>query len=314
LVYTRKKQFLQQEWLKSVAQVELKQKELKSEVANSFFSYVNLNEKYQLLKKSDSIYGAYVQKAELRIRAGESTILEKITIENQRIQIANQLKQLNDALRYEELHFNFLLNTKSNYLPDVKIKKITVIGTMDPTSLAIHPKLKVLDAEIQSANAQVNLEKSKFYPSFSVGLISGTMYGFGADNNFYSYGSRFTAGQIGVSLPLFSKQGTNIKSSKINALIVQNNSILERNRIKNQLESAINQFKTQQQIVEEYQSKALPNATLIFETAQKQFVNGEIDYLQWAMLINQSISIQSEYQDALMRYNELAIELSNLLQ
>jgi len=314
LVYTRKKQFLQQEWLKSVAQVELKQKELKSEVANSFFSYVNLNEKYQLLKKSDSIYGAYLQKAELRIRAGESSILEKITIENQRIQIANQLKQLNDALRYEELHFNFLLNTKSSYLPDVKIKKITVIGSMDPTSLAMHPKLKVLDAEIQSANAQVNLEKSKFYPSFSVGLISGTMYGFGADNNFYSYGSRFTAGQIGVSLPFFSKQGTNIKSSKINALIVQNNSILERNRIKNQLESAINQFKTQQQILEEYQSKALPNATLIFETAQKQFVNGEIDYLQWAMLINQSISIQSEYQDALMRYNELAIELNNLLQ
>ena len=128
LVYTRKKQFFQQEWLKSLAQVELKQKELKSEVANSFFAYVNLNEKYHLLKKSDSIYGAYLQKAELRIRMGESTILEKITIENQRIQIANQVKQLMDALRFEVLHFNFLLNTKTNYLPDVKVKKLTVIS------------------------------------------------------------------------------------------------------------------------------------------------------------------------------------------
>jgi hypothetical protein len=32
------------------------------------------------------------------------------------------------------------------------------------------------------------------------------------------------------------------------------------------------------------------------------------------MLINQSISIQNEYQDTLMRYNELAIEILNLLQ
>jgi cobalt-zinc-cadmium resistance protein CzcA len=80
------------------------------------------------------------------------------------------------------------------------------------------------------------------------------------------------------------------------------------------LESLLNQYHTQQQIVEEFEIKALPNATLIFEIAQKQFVNGEIDYLQWAMLINQSILIQSEYQDTLMRYNELAIELINLLQ
>jgi cobalt-zinc-cadmium resistance protein CzcA len=57
---------------------------------------------------------------------------------------------------------------------------------------------------------------------------------------------------------------------------------------------------------------ALPNAKIIFETAQKQFVNGEIDYLEWAILINQSISIQSDYQDALMKYNELAIQINNM--
>ena len=174
--------------------------------------------------------------------------------------------------------------------------------------------MKVIEAEVQSATAQVKLEKSKLYPSFSIGAISGTMYGFGADNIFYTHSSRFTAGQIGLSLPLFSRQGSVIKASKINAVIAQNNAASEKHRLVNQLESVLNQFQTQQQIVEEFEIKALPNATLIFETAQKQFVNGEIDCLQWAMLINQSISIQNEYQDTLMRYNELAIEILNLLQ
>jgi cobalt-zinc-cadmium resistance protein CzcA len=57
------------------------------------------------------------------------------------------------------------------------------------------------------------------------------------------------------------------------------------------------------------EEKALPNAKIIFETANKQFSNGEINYLEWAMLINQSIAIQSDYQDSLMRYNELGIEM-----
>jgi cobalt-zinc-cadmium resistance protein CzcA len=313
-VYTRKKEYFHQEWLKSVAQVALKQKELTSEVAISYFTYINLNEKLNLLQKSDSIYGAYLQKAELRIRAGESSVLEKITIENQRIQISNQLKQLKNALYFEELHFNFLLNTKSKYLPFMKDKKVNVMGKIDPTLIHLHPKMKVIEAEVQSATSQVKLEKSKLYPSFSIGAISGTMYGFGADNILYTHSSRFTAGQIGLSLPLFSRQGSVIKASKINAVIAQNNAASEKHRLENQLESVLNQFQTQQQIVEEFEIKALPNATLIFETAQKQFVNGEIDYLQWAMLINQSISIQNEYQDTLMRYNELAIEILNLLQ
>jgi cobalt-zinc-cadmium resistance protein CzcA len=52
---------------------------------------------------------------------------------------------------------------------------------------------------------------------------------------------------------------------------------------------------------------------LIFETAQKQFVNGDINYLDWAMLVNQSIAIQSNYQDAILKLNESAIELTYLL-
>ena len=58
---------------------------------------------------------------------------------------------------------------------------------------------------------------------------------------------------------------------------------------------------------------ALPNGLIIFETAQKQFINGDINYLEWAILVNQSIAIKSDYQDAILRLNESAINLSYLL-
>jgi cobalt-zinc-cadmium resistance protein CzcA len=309
LVYARKKKVFKEEWRKSVLQTELKQKELKSQVATSYFSLMVLCEKYDLLMVIDSVYASYLQKAELRIRLGETNVLEKITIENQRIQIGNQLNQLLDAAKIEEMHFHYLLNTKVRYLPNRSENKLQVMGNLGKSVLIAHPMMKLLDTEIQSAIAQLNLEKAKLLPSINVGVVSGTMYGFGADNNFYTHTSRFTAGQVGVSLPLFSKQGSVIKSAKINAQIVQNNALSERKRIQNQFDALLIQFDSQRQIISELEGKALPNARIIFETAQKQFVNGEIDYLQWALLLNQSISIQSDYQDALMKYNELAIEM-----
>jgi cobalt-zinc-cadmium resistance protein CzcA len=42
----------------------------------------------------------------------------------------------------------------------------------------------------------------------------------------------------------------------------------------------------------------LKNAQLIFETANKQFSNGDINYLDWVMLTNQAINLQSNYMDA----------------
>ena len=309
LVYARKKKVFKEEWRKSVLKTELKQKELKSQVATSYFSLMVLYEKYDLLMVIDSVYASYLQKAELRIRLGETNVLEKITIENQRIQIGNQLKQLLDAAKIEEMHFHYLLNTKVRYLPNRSENKLQVTGNLDKSVLIAHPTMKLLDTEIQSAIAQLNLEKAKLLPSINMGVVSGTMYGFGADNNFYTHTSRFTAGQVGVSLPLFSKQGSVIKSAKINTQIVQNNALSERIRIQNQFDVLLIQFDSQRQIISELEGKALPNARIIFETAQKQFVNGEIDYLQWALLINQSISIQSDYQDALMKYNELAIDM-----
>jgi cobalt-zinc-cadmium resistance protein CzcA len=309
LVYARKKKVFKEEWRKSVLQVELKQKELKSQVALSYFSLLVLHEKHHLLQVIDSVYASYLQKAELRIRLGETNVLEKTTIENQRIQIGNQVKQLVDAIKIEELHFQYLLNTKQRYVPTKSENKLQVSGTLDKSIVSTHPTFKLLNAEVQNAVAQLNLEKAKLLPSINVGVVSGTMYGFGADNNFYTHTSRFTAGQVGVSLPLFSRQGSYIKSEKINSQIVQNNALSERIRIQNEFDGLIKQFETQKQIIMELEDKALPNARIIFETAQKQFVNGEIDYLEWALLINQSISIQSDYQDALMKYNELAIQM-----
>jgi cobalt-zinc-cadmium resistance protein CzcA len=313
IVYARRKNVFKEDWKLATIQVELKEKEVKIQVGNSYFALLVLAEKRKLLQRIDSIYAAYLSKAELRIRLGETNILEKITIENQRVQIGNQLKQLEDVITIEKMHFQWLLNTKNQFFPMVSNEKMRIDTKMGlRPALDDLPRIKLIDAQRKSALAQLKLEKAKYLPGINLGFVSGTMYGIGADNNFYTHTSRFNAGQIGLKIPVFSKQGQNIKLATINSLIVNSQSDSERIRIQNEIDALFKQFETQSQIIQDLEKIALPNARIIFETAQNQFVNGEIDYMEWAILINQSISIQSDYQDALMKYNELVIQINNL--
>jgi cobalt-zinc-cadmium resistance protein CzcA len=309
MVYKRKKDIATLDLKKSNLQVELKLKEIKKLVSNSYFSYLILLEKKELLKQADSIYASYLSKAEMRIKLGEGILLEKTTIENQRIQIAGQLKQLEDAIEIEKLHFQYLLNTKKAFIPEKLPSRFVFNASNNAAAFENHPMMKILDTDVQSAISLYKLERSKLLPSFQIGVVSGTMYGFGADNNFYTHTSRFTSGQVGISIPLLSKQGKTIKAAQLNTRAIELSVRSEKRRIQTEFENVFRQFQTQAEIISNLESKALPNAKIIFETANKQFVNGEINYLEWAMLINQSISIQSDYQDELMRYNELGAEM-----
>ena len=61
-----------------------------------------------------------------------------------------------------------------------------------------------------------------------------------------------------------------------------------------------------------FESTALKNAKLISATANKQFLNGDINYLEFVMLTNQAISIQSNYLDAIKNFNETIIKINFL--
>ena len=59
-----------------------------------------------------------------------------------------------------------------------------------------------------------------------------------------------------------------------------------------------------------FESKALKQAQTITGTANLQFLNGEINYLEWVLLINQAIRIESDYIEAANNRNSALAELN----
>lgn len=312
-VYKNRKKVMTEEWGKSQINVELKSSELKRDLANVFYMLVCFEQKKKLLKEIDSIYSTYLERINLRLKTGESNILEQAMIENQRMKINQQLIQLVAEMEIEMIHFQLLMNTSQAYVPSTSDVQIRFTGQIDPSVLAKHPSLQLLEADVQIANTSIQLEKSKLNPSIMLSATSGTMYGVGSNDVAYDYTTRFNNAQIGVGIPLFSKQRENIKAAKINESIASSALEIENQNLIFQFELAKNQFENQKRIVKEMEETSLPNGILIFETAQKQFLNGDINYLEWTLLVNQSIEVQRNYQDAVLDLNQKCVQLIYIL-
>lgn len=82
--------------------------------------------------------------------------------------------------------------------------------------------------------------------------------------------------------------------------------------LKTEYETAFKNYQMQLQTIKYFEDTALQNANTITKTANNQFANGDINYLEWTMLINNAISIQSNYINAVNDLNQTIIQLNFL--
>ncbi|MBU0697646.1 MAG: transporter, partial [Bacteroidetes bacterium] len=65
--------------------------------------------------------------------------------------------------------------------------------------------------------------------------------------------------------------------------------------------------------VDYYENIALKNADIITKTADEQFSNGEINYLNWVILMNNALVIKDQYLVSVSHLNESIIILQSLI-
>ncbi len=312
-VYNRQKKLSVEEWKTATLNVALKEAELKKAVTQTFYSLVYLNEKEKLFQKSDTIFSEFLKKSDLRFKKGESNILEKTTAETQRGNIKLQLLQLQQEKEVVKSQFQLLLNSETDYTPKTDNIKLVLDKTIDSILVAQHPNLKILEQQKNVNLASTKVEKSKLLPVVTLGYNNTSITGTGANDVVYDKSNRFQSAQIGLGIPLFGgSQKAKIAASKISESISENDFQKEKMILEKQYQNALSKYQSNLEKLDYFEKTALPNAKIITETANKQFYNGDINYLDWVMLINQSINIKSNYIDTVINYNETIIELNYL--
>ncbi|PTS94597.1 CusA/CzcA family heavy metal efflux RND transporter, partial [Flavobacterium sp. HMWF030] len=308
-IYKREKQLLSQQWKTAALNTSLKELEIKKAVTQVFYTFLYFKEKEKLLQQADTLFNDFYAKASLRLQKGESNILEKTTAENQRAAIAIQLTQLQQEIQIIILELQVLLNSESTIIPFDKSLKCPLIATSDGIENNI--LLRISQQQKSNAIAQTQLEKSKYLPDLTIGYFNNSFKGMGPDNNYYDRSDRFSSIQAGLAIPLFTgSQSAKIQASKVGESIAENQHEIQLQILQTQYKQLLTNYKSNTAILQYYEDSGLKNAVLIKQTANRQFSNGEINFLDFVMVINQAIDIQSNYLEAVRALNQNSIELN----
>lgn len=310
-VYSSQKDLLAEEWKSSVLNLKIKETELKKSVTEVYFNLLYIQQKKKLLLENDRLFSEFLTKSKLRFEKGESNILEKATAENQRGQIALQLSQLGQDWEIVQLHFQYLLNTTAVFVPDESETLSLHTLLLNNPEFDSHPLVQYWKQQENIAAGNTQIEKLKRLPDITFGYNIMGMRGMGADDVEYNSSLRFHSFQFGLGIPIFNTgQRSKIKASKINEQIAMNEYEENLKNLEINFTQAMKQYQKYQEAVNYFENIALENAEMLKTTANNQFLNGEINYLEWVLLTNQAIGIQSEYIEAIQNRNKAIAEVN----
>lgn len=305
-VYAKQKKLYEQEWDASVLTQRIEKTDLHRTLSQVFYHILVLREQQKILIKADSQYAAFLEKSNLRFEKGAANIMEKTAAEVQRENIAIQMKQLENEIVLSKIQLQLLLNAEERYEPVSNNASPDFNYPQMELNSENHPLTQLAQQDIAQSKALTAVEKSKLLPELSVGYYNQSF------NDISS--KRFNAIEIGIGIPIFTgSQRAQIKAEQQKTKYFENELIRKKAALENDYQTALSNYNLQSGIVESYRSRQLPRAEQIFETVNEQFANGEISYLDWVILNNQAIQIQSDYFNSIDALNQSIIQLQYLI-
>lgn len=180
----------------------------------------------------------------------------------------------------------------------------------------MHPLLRWREQQLLLAKQQVQLEKSKLSPTFTVGYNNISLIGFqkiGSSDVYFGGSRRFSSAMLGMNVPLFSKPiQTKVKAAGIH---VQQQEVL-RDAMQQQLsqrrKQAVNEYLKLEQVVANYDQLLEKSNEQMVKAANLQLQKGEINFLEWTLLINNLYQLRLQHLDAVRMLNNAAFIIESL--
>ena len=315
-VYANQRQALLSEYKASEQGHELTEQSVRTEVRRRYYQYNVLMAKRRLLLRADSVFREFADKSSLRLQAGEANVLESTAAATRRQQIAVQLRQLEHDLEITLRQFNLVLQDTVNVTPDGISLHIDSYQSNAEVAVESLPQANLLRYKQDAARFRWRTERARLLPDITVGYNNQSLVGpqnVNGQDRYFNASTRFNYLNAGITLPLFFKsQSARIEASKLEYLRAGKAS----EQLSREMEAAITNAKAEvdkySESLKYYKGEGLRSATTIMNAADQRFKAGDIDFLQWALLVDQSIALETEYINTLSSYNEAVINLKHL--
>ncbi|HEX3006632.1 MAG TPA: CusA/CzcA family heavy metal efflux RND transporter [Bacteroidales bacterium] len=285
-----------------------------SQVRKQWWQLSYLYSTLRLLQYQDSLFIGVVKAAKLRLNAGETDRLEQLNAEAQSMEIKNQLNQVLSDIGISKNKLKKLLNIKQ----DIRIADTVLIKLASPIDVEVNrsPLLESQKQQIAISQIETRVEKAKLMPDLTIGYFNQSIIGTQEVNGLirnYTSSDRFTGIQAGIAIPLwFHSQASKIKASRIKQQIALNDAANVELELRGELDNLLKEHEKYKKSLLYYETSAIPQAEIIIEQANRSYLAGDLDYIDYIQSLSRAITIKHNYLDNLMQYNQTIIEIEYL--
>ncbi|MFV0531155.1 MAG: CusA/CzcA family heavy metal efflux RND transporter [Flavobacteriales bacterium] len=278
---------------------------LEKDIKHLWQKGIYLQSRKELLIHQDSLIQELARGTNVQYETGDVNYLTKVNAESYSADYKKQLKQLDKEIETIEYQLRFYIGSQQIIWEKDSLKPLSF---KEKLSIENHPLLKYYKNQTLVNEKKIEVEKTKLLPEFTLGYNNQSLI----ENPVYDLGDRFSYYSLGISVPIFNKNKTDVKIAQIEAEKSRLDSQYTTNKFQNNYLILQNELEKQQISLNYFENTALKQSKEIQHFALRNYQEGEINQIEYLQYLNRALEIDFNYLDEIYKYNELVIELENL--
>jgi len=297
-VYGAQRKVYSADYEKEKAGFEIQKNKLSLEVSKVYYEIVYLKHQEKLYQYLDGLYQNFSKASNRRFELGETNYLEKITAEAKFRQIRTKLSQIDKAKAAQlELLQSLIQSDEKIGIELSEIKPL--INFQNTSSKELYTSY--LESITKKYKSNESLQKQNWLPNLNLEYFQGKNTGL--SQSLYGF-------QVGLAVPiLFNGNIAKSKVAKLESQAWEQQKQNEQTKIEAYINQKNNELIQFQQAINYYNEYGKKVSDEIIKVANSSYKQGEIDFFQYILSLENATTIQVEYLDAVIQYNKTQLDL-----
>lgn len=273
-------------------------KEIVAEVKRAWVYYQYACHLYRLYSEQEALALKLKESGDMRFEQGDIDRTERNMIAALAADLHTRILQAQEEMELASRRFAWTCYADSPVVPNDSSLAVLPLSLQDRPLSAAH--LNYFASQVQEKKSELRIERSKFFPEFSVGYVRQKIAPL----------TGLDSWMVGVSFPiLFFPQRSRSKQAKVNLQIAEWQAEQNRVQLNNQVEELYRRARQQQESLDYYSKAALKEAEALQESALLKFKESEINITDFVQNLNASREIRKNYIETVYAYNVSVLEI-----
>lgn len=273
-------------------------KEIVAEVKRAWVYYQYACHLYRLYSEQEALALKLKESGDMRFEQGDIDRTERNMIAALAADLHTRILQAKEEMELASRRFSWACYADSPVVPNDSSLAVLPLSVQDRSLSAAH--LNYFASQVQEKKSELRIERSKFFPEFSVGYVRQKIAPL----------TGLDSWMVGVSFPiLFFPQRSRSKQAKVNLQIAEWQAEQNRVQLNNQVEELYRRARQQQESLDYYSQAALKEAEALQESALLKFKESEINITDFVQNLNASREIRKNYIETVYAYNVSVLEI-----